>query len=155
MTRFSQAIIFSAFEVGNACLLGVDSKVYCVCRWRHLFLLITVLWKPFSFWMTVMSTMVILTPRAQEWRAGFFPSGWYARHIQKEQIWNWNADLKLVYVFPGLVMRIRDLKGCTFMFLCWNKWLQSTFWPPLQSYVHNATHWPKQKHLTCTLLWRL
>ena len=36
-------------------------------------------------------------------------------------------------VFPGAMMRIWDIKECTFMFLCWNKWLRRTFCPPLQS----------------------
>ena len=39
--------------------------------------------------MTVMPTMVILTLRAHEWRAGFFPSGWYAAPYSER------TDLKL------------------------------------------------------------
>ena len=47
-------------------------------QWRHLFLLIAVLWKPFSFWMTAVPTLEMLTLRAHEWRANFLPSCWYA-----------------------------------------------------------------------------
>ena len=97
-------------------------------QWRHLYLHIAVLWKPYSFWMPALSTMDILILRAHEWRANFFaPLFSKNRSAIEMQIYNKCKR------FLGAMMRIWDIKECTFMFLCWNKWLRRTFWPPLQS----------------------